>query len=134
MNSDFSIALLNPLGDFGINQYSHELAEAIGQNGVRVGFDTESVKELRTCRHHQRWPVLNSSLWKHLARARSGAHAEIPHSAEWASEALDAAPLADVLAGANDIPKSKFRKWFLTAELIVHLRSRGYDAIWTQWP
>lgn len=60
-----SVAIVNPLADFGINQYSHELAEALGQNGIRTAFYTSSATALPRAQNYRRIPGLGSVLLTH---------------------------------------------------------------------
>lgn len=130
------IALLNPLGDYGINQYCHELAEGLGANGASVAFYTGSDRGLPPNRLYERFAVLNSTLLKQRAALRDGRRAsncsEELASPEWSKSALEIPALR---AAAVFHAKSNLaRRWFLTAELALHLKTRGFGAIWTHWP
>jgi glycosyltransferase involved in cell wall biosynthesis len=130
-----SIAILNPLGDYGINQYCHELARGLGMNGARVGFYTSSSRGLPPADRYQRFPVLSSVLFKQRARLSSGEEsaAEEPFDEQWAAKALAAPVSAAAAKIIETYPQSWKRTAFLTVELALHLRSQGYRVIWTQW-
>ncbi len=134
-----AIAILNPLGDFGTNHYCHELAEGLGANGATVAFFTGSMDGLPQFREHYRlFPVLNSVLYRRINELKSAANAgrmstpEPPYSPTWVLETISAKPTPKknfVAPGS-----SRLRKWFLTWELALYLRTAGYGVVWTQWP
>jgi glycosyltransferase involved in cell wall biosynthesis len=132
-----SVAIVNPLGDFGITTYSFELAEGLEANGVRVDFYTGNaspLSELPARHHHRCFPVLGSLLLHQRrilrpetgggARPESGDQGHLPRAAS-----RDAVP-----AGPARWWKARLRNSFLGVELAAHLRSRNYDLVWTQWP
>jgi len=132
-----SVAIVNPLGDFGITTYSYELAEGLEANGVRVDFYTGNaspLSELPARHHHRCFPVLGSLLLNQrriLQPPKDGGErpglrdqGDLPRTALWA-----------VGDGAPTHPREgRFRNGLLGAELALYLRSRGYDLVWTQWP
>lgn len=126
-SSPRSIALINPLADFGIDTYTHELAVGLAANGHLV--DVYTADASRICvgdlpGNYRRFAVLGSRLPAVLrsssqARGRSDAEA-VSASQKPKSGVFTFAPWA--------------RKAFLTAELALHLKRSRYDFVWTQWP
>ena len=116
------IAVLNPLGDYGINQYCHELAEGLGLNGASVSFFTGADCGLPPSSHHRRLPVLNSVLFKQ--RPALAGVAPSPATAIYSEPSVAVAP-------PNHSP---LRKAFLTIELALYLKAQRYDVVWTHWP
>jgi glycosyltransferase involved in cell wall biosynthesis len=132
-----SIALVNPLGDYGINTYCFELAEGLASNGVDVDVYTGSsspLSELPAHRHHRCYPVLGSPLFKQRRTLSGTPLRALP------------TPPADRPPGPAESPKprsdrtgekslrAKLRKKFLELELIGYLKRKHYDLVWTQWP
>ncbi len=121
-----SIAIVNPLADFGISLYSHELAEGLAAQGVEVHVYASvhtKPEHLALPRRHRLLPVLGGPLFRQRATLAGG----MPRGA---------AP-----EGASP---TRRRSWFgipeplrgllLGWEFTLHLRRRGYDLVWTQWP
>lgn len=132
-----SIALINPLGDFGINQYSHELAEGLGANDVRVGFYTSSDHDLPAPVHYFRYPVLSSVLVKQRSLLASPTRpgADTSTDPDWLQHALDSTTREPCPRKSPVVtPLPRLRKISMTLELAAHLKGAGYDVIWTQWP
>jgi glycosyltransferase involved in cell wall biosynthesis len=132
-----SVAIVNPLGDFGITTYSFELAEGLEANGVRVDFytgDASPLSELPAHHQHRCFPVLGSLLLRQrrILQSRTAgaegletsAQGDLPHAASTAPDA--AVPVRRW--------EKRFRRSLLSTELAVYLRSRDYDLVWTQWP
>lgn len=118
-----SIALLNPLGDYGISQYTYELAEGLAASGVRVDVYANGgsrPEDFALPRRHRYLPVLGSLLLRQRAMLYRGAN-EPPRTAH-----ATARPVSTWLAVA--------RNTVLMVELAWHLRRSRYDLVWTQWP
>ena len=132
------IAVLNPLGDYGINQYCHELAQGLGANGARVAFFTSSRCGLPPSSLYECYPVLQSVLFKQRAALRNGkvapecaGDAGGAYSSDWVQSALRLAPQKHSAYTPNH---SRLRAWALTVELALYLKARGYGVVWTHWP
>jgi D-inositol-3-phosphate glycosyltransferase len=127
-----SIAIINPVGGFGMIAYCFELAEGLASHHVDVDVYTSDVSplaELPTVRHHGCFPVLGSTLFKQKLTPWKRSHdpcpAMLPH------------PLAhepQPVSLRNSRLWRAARRQFLQLELACHLRRKGYDLIWTQWP
>ncbi len=137
-NSPFrSVAILNPLGDFGITTYSYELAEGLEANGVRADFYTSDVSplsELPARHRHRCYPVLGSLLLRQRRALRAPRTADggcAPGGADGLPSA--AARAAEDAATAHRRGEGT-RRALLGLELALHLRRRRYDLVWTQWP
>lgn len=135
-----SIAILNPLGDFGINQYCWELAEALGEAGARVTFYTSSASTIPRPKHHECLAVLHRLLAKGGRPPQIYADVNSSPGSNWIADLLRSAPPA---AKASTPPlnsrtsrplRAQAREIVLTWELAVHLRARGFDIVWSQWP
>jgi glycosyltransferase involved in cell wall biosynthesis len=132
VNALNSVAILNPLGDFGINAYSFELAEGLSGDGVSVDVyvnGASPLSELPAARRHRCFPVLGSVLLKQ--DLKTGYRADPSLSP----------PLlmtTSVNAEPSRLRPPKFRELarqkFLEIELAAHLRRKRYDLVWTQWP
>ena len=139
MRSIRSVAIINPLADFGINQYSHELAEALGEIGIRTAFYTGSANALPYPRNHRCISGLGSFLLKHGHWSVAAPPLSGPDPAcarpgvDWVSEAMLRKAATRSLESWQP-PRSAWRSRLLTAELALHLRLRGFDAVVTQWP
>jgi glycosyltransferase involved in cell wall biosynthesis len=125
-----AVAILNPLGDYGINLYSAELAEGLAENGVQAHVYTNSAskdKDLPCPRQHKRFEVLGSVLFKQR-HAMSGTFDRSP--------AIAPVPLdGGKTASSVGMPRwPGVRRLVLRTELAFYLKYRGYDTIWTQWP
>jgi len=134
-----SVAIVNPLADFGINQYSHELAEALGGIGIRTAYYTGSAAGLPYPRNYRRIPGLGSVLLKQGYWFGAEAPPDGPDpscsrpAADWVSEAMSTLG-PDSARKSWHAPQSAWRGLILTAELALHLRLSGFDAVVTQWP
>jgi glycosyltransferase involved in cell wall biosynthesis len=125
-----SIALINPLGDYGIDTYTYELGQGLAANGVKIDAYCPVVSrigELELHPNHRRFNVLGARLGKHL-HTPAQSHAVVagspnPASARWAT--------------SDDIVprwRRALRARYLGVELALHLKRRRYDIVWTQWP
>ncbi len=118
-----SIALINPLGDYGISQYTYELAEGLAAHGVAVDVYASGgsrAEDFALARHHRYLPVLGSFLLRQ----------------QGALDPTTAASPAPVGAPARPMSpwRAVARTVGLALELAWHLRRRKYDLVWTQWP
>jgi glycosyltransferase involved in cell wall biosynthesis len=131
-----SIALVNPLGDYGINAYTFELAEGLAANGVRVDFYTNGaspLNELPAVRRHSCYPVLGSVLFKQREVLRNGLMN--PAKAQLSSSPAERTPSAPAASGpAHGSFRDHIRQTVLGLELPLYLKKKGYDLVWTQWP
>lgn len=127
-----SIAIVNPLGDYGISGYTFELAEALGMNGVRVdayvsGSGSDDFPEPV---HHRRLPVLGSALIKQrdiLSPSRP------KRTVEDSQTPSPGAPSTRTRLACS-ATYCRLRSIFLRLELPLYLKAKGYDVVWTQWP
>lgn len=128
-----SVALVNPLGDFGIDTYTHELARGLAENGVHVDVFTSEISRLKvyvTHRNYRRFRVLGSSL--PLVLADSSLRGELARS----DPSVEASGVYGSLMPEAPIPvwRNWARKYYLGSELAIYLRRARYDVVWTQWP
>ena len=135
MNPLNSVAILNPLGDFGINAYSFELAEGLCADGVSADVYTNGaspLSELPPARRHRCFPVLGSVLLKQDLKTGYQAEADFSLSPPLLT------PTSSVKAepGRRRTPafRERARQKFLEIELAAHLKRKRYDLVWTQWP
>jgi glycosyltransferase involved in cell wall biosynthesis len=123
-----SVALINPIGDYGIDTYTYELGQGLAANGVRVDAYCAAVSHLRALDldpNHRRFNVLG----RRLPRDLSGSAAE-------------AAPPPGMLPVSVAAPpqrvstrwKHALRRAYLATELALRLKREKYDVVWTQWP
>jgi glycosyltransferase involved in cell wall biosynthesis len=132
LNALRSVAILNPLGDFGINAYSFELAEGLSANGVQVDVYTSDLSPLSVLpgsRHHQCFPVLGSTLLKQK-KLDAGYQLHTSAAQQRAPDAVSPDPTPVRRSGLRTLARRKF----LELELAVHLKRKRYDLVWTQWP
>ncbi|MCL5742597.1 MAG: glycosyltransferase family 4 protein [Acidobacteria bacterium] len=148
-----SIAIVNTLGDFGITQYCHELANGLVANGVTVDVYAPPGNEASRVpppRNYRFFGVLGSSLVKQRTALQGDAHPTEdrdhllpPPHPNWIEVALrtPAPPDSASEAISNQARRSvrkqaraTLRKWYLTLELVACLKWRSYDVVWTQWP
>jgi glycosyltransferase involved in cell wall biosynthesis len=142
------VALVEPVGDVGIGGYTHELAEGLEANGVRVTmYSRPDTLLLRFPRTYRLLPVLGAHPLATepaaappappLAVAEAGRSLLDPYfdllerraAAPAPAAAPVAAPVAAPAAPAPE-PGSPER----SAELARHIADGGYDLVWTQWP
>lgn len=124
-----SIAIINPMADFGIDGYTHQLAEGLVANGLTVDVYVPNVTELELNdlpRQHRRVPVLGSALLKQ--RRALAARAGVPSQVTRTITAQICSPPSPSRL------RRALRRQFLPVELAAYLRWRGYDLVWTQWP
>jgi len=132
-----SIAIINPLADYGINTYCFELAEGLTSAGVRVDLYTGGstpLSELPTPQHHRCYRVLGSALFKQR-RILGEADHNVPAEPEAGQLAIP--PVNSNLKRRSVDENSlwgKLRNIFLELELVVYLKWKRYDLVWTQWP
>jgi glycosyltransferase involved in cell wall biosynthesis len=124
-----SIALLNPLADFGITAYTHELARSISAHGVAVDVychEGPLTRDLPRGAGHQCFPVLGNWLFRQrpslASKGRSG------------SSSGQRSPVSKIPKKASSKLRGLVRSYGLGIELIWHLKKKGYEAVWTQWP
>lgn len=127
-----SIAIVNPLGDYGISGYTFELAEALGVNGVQVDayVSGASSDDFPPPMHHRRLPVLGSALIKQrdiLTSSRKKQTAEIRRKPKSGPYSLRTRLECSAMY-------CRLRSVFLRLELPLYLKAKGYDVVWTQWP
>lgn len=132
------IALVNPLGDYGIDSYTYELAEGLTANGASVDVFTSGTSVLQAVslpRHHQLYPVLGSLLItsrEKLHRDKRVSVVSQEQVAQWSSESRSKANnVKDLIP---PIVRRVIRRLMLSVELVTYLKSRKYDIVWTQWP
>lgn len=125
-----SIAIIDPIGDFGIGGYVYELAEGLSANGVRVDVYTSGLaqmKDLVLPRNHGLYPVLGSP----LVRQRDGLRGSprVPTN----SSRLPTPSGREAVPGKIGWV-AKAASLLMPFELAMYLKMRRYDVIWTQWP
>jgi len=135
VNALNSVAILNPLGDFGINAYSFELAEGLCAGGVSADVyvnGASPLSELPAARRHRCFPVLGSVLLKQDLKTGYRAEAESSLS----PPLLTTTSSVKTEPGRQPPPlfRERARQKFLEIELAAHLRRKRYDLVWTQWP
>jgi len=124
----YSIALIDPLGDYGIGTYTYELGQGLAANGARVDAyvaDAADVRDVPLHPNHRRFLVLGSRLRKLAPRDRSSS---VPANV---GKTVSAASSRRMNGSAW---RMYLRARYLTLQLVLHLKRRGYDVVWTQWP
>lgn len=125
-----SVALIEPLGDWGIGAYAHELAEGLTAHGVRVDVYTKRSPDVGALpRRHRILPVLGRFLWRQRAVLEPGGVQEPIAPAEGAS-----GPGEGRRPRQRRIRAAKATNLLRVVELVRHLERQGYDLVWTQWP
>ena len=122
-----SIAIIDPLGDYGIGGYTYELAEGLAANGVQVDVYTHGLslmKDLQLARRHRLLPVLGSALFRQK---------EILESPMASRTAAPPSPASETAPGRSE-RFLRLRKFLVPLELALYLKRTGYDLVWTQWP
>ncbi|HMK28175.1 MAG TPA: glycosyltransferase family 4 protein [Terriglobales bacterium] len=132
-----SIAILNPLGDYGISTYCYELAEGLAANGVDVDIYTGDGPRLAAFdfpKHHRIFPVFGSALFKRRRRlntedngARNGTRAP----SNPVSQQVESKPASQRKRSRLFL---RFRDFVLAFELAIFLKRKKYDFVWTHWP
>jgi len=132
VNALNSVAILNPLGDFGINAYSFELAEGLCGGGVSVDVyvnGASPLSELPSARRHRCFPVLGSVLLKQdLKTGYQADSLSLPLLRSTSSVTAEPASRPTTMF------RERARQKFLEIELAAQLRRKRYDLVWTQWP
>ncbi len=129
-----SIAILNPLGDYGISAYCHELAEGLEEAGVRADvYEPETARFGEEPRRHRRFPVIGTMLLKQLRVLRGNGAAAPPSRASYPDRPTVQPGPASRPGPAGRI-RNMLRQRVLALEFALYLKLRGYDAVWTQWP
>jgi glycosyltransferase involved in cell wall biosynthesis len=125
--------MLHPMADLGISIYAYELAEALALNAVNVDLYTARNYRFSVEPHHYRHlPVIGQSVLLHPPQP-------VQNSVE-ADGNKACAPVALPNLNRAPCPSARFRLWeslrrfVLAFELVVYLKSKRYDAVWTQWP
>lgn len=139
-----SIALLNPLGDYGIAQYCHELAEGLIVNGIRVdvyGSGRSIIQDFGLQRRYGFFPLLGSVVFKEWKQFRNngGGAAVSPNGRRLPEKATGREPIRVAekrwfSARFVRTAIERLRKYLLPVELACFLKARGHDVVWTQWP
>lgn len=127
------IALLDPVGDFGLGAYTYELAEGLACNGVSVDVYCSTAAMLAPLalpRRHRVFPVLGAPLVKQIPTLRHGMNGVINPSDAILEQTVKR-PAQPARAGRL---RASAKRVVLPAELAFFLKLRGYDAVWTQWP
>lgn len=127
-----SIAIIDPLNDFGIGGYAHELAEGLEANGVSVDVYSTAgeMSKIEVPRHHRLIPILGNTLYKRRGLL----------SGEMKGVGLADAPPTRAKAVAPSKPsflrgiKESVKDLLLPWELAFYLKKKRYDLVWTQWP
>ncbi len=136
MTAPASIALVNPLGDYGIASYTHELAEGLTACGARADVYAAGTLELgHLARRHRLYPALGSLLLRQrdLLASPPGPAAVLPVGPR---QGLVRPGSAGSVKRSPVVRRLRQRvlSRVLPLELAAYLRWRGYDVVWTQWP
>src|SRR5437764_10800210 len=127
MSRPKTLALINPMADYGIDTYTYELAQGLAANGVHVDAycaDASVLGSPPLHPNHRRYPVLGSRLWRAPSRTRSSAAGLQPHT-------NGSRPKPN--GASQSAWRSLVRRLYLPAELGFYLKRRQYDAVWTKW-
>jgi glycosyltransferase involved in cell wall biosynthesis len=122
-----TVALINPLSDFGIDTYTYELGQGLAANGVRVDAYCSAESRIQTPTlhaNHRRLRVLGVRLPRSLSTEGGSAASATP---------AEQAPVEH----PSRVPawlKRPLRTPILSTQLAVQLRRANYDVVWTQWP
>ena len=128
-----SIAIINPLSDYGINAYAYELAEGLAANDVHADVYTgegSPLEDLPKTRNHRCFPVLGSLLSGRIKVAYSPESEPPALSNKIGSEGIK----VGLNFRKNNALWQDLRQRLLSLELAAYLRWKKYDLIWTQWP
>jgi len=127
------IAVLNPLSDYGINQYVYELCEGLAEHGVTADVYTSAAPGLPAPRRHRRFHVMGSALFKQRSEFANPKFTPPSVAApNWLEQALRTPGHRG--SGSHIEETNNWRKCFLTVEFLAHLRLQNYDWVWSQWP
>lgn len=122
--------MINPLIDFGISSYTHELAEGLVSNGVQVDvYMSEHSRLPEFTRHYRRFPVLGSTLFRQTVEG-DRAPSKVPLNP---TEAPNRNAPSRAPSRHNRV-RTTIRQAVLAAEFAIHLKRERYDLVWTQWP
>ena len=131
-NAIRSVAMIEPLGDYGIGGYTYELAEGLVSDGVNVDIYTEpdyALGNIGLPRRHRLLPALGHFTFRQRELFRQGAKS-VAASGPVAS-AAESKSRPPLRAG---IPLYlRIREKLLPIELAVHMKISKYDLVWTQW-
>lgn len=125
-----SVAIVNPLPDYGISAYTYELAEGLAENGIIVDVyanEGSMVHYSSPPRRHRFMPILGSAIMRRSTHLDEASLRSVQKGRR--SSRGNAIPL-----GALGSVLRRIRPIFLSMELAWHLKSHGYDLVWTQWP
>jgi glycosyltransferase involved in cell wall biosynthesis len=128
MSRPSTLALINPMADYGIDTYTYELAQGLAANGVQVDVYCADASILGTPplhANHRRYAVLGSRLWRNATAVRSS----LENSP--ASHRNGNGPKGN--AATVSPWRRSVRRLYLPTELGLRLKRHNYDAVWTQW-
>jgi glycosyltransferase involved in cell wall biosynthesis len=128
-----SIAIIDPIGDFGIGGYVYELAEGLCANGVEVDVYTSGraqMKDLDLPRRHCLIPVLGSFLFRQQGQLRAHLASASPEVRTGEGKRSDN---GSKVGKRTEMLRTAVN-FLMPLELAFHLKRRRYDLIWTQWP
>jgi glycosyltransferase involved in cell wall biosynthesis len=121
-------------GDDGIAVYTRELARSLAENGAKVdvyaGSAPSSLNSPSSPRQFRWFPVLGSLLFKQRGVLRRRVE-ESAHALQNAASVPS--PIREPSRRTNALFRD-VKAWLLSLELVLYLKTRGYDVIWTQWP
>jgi glycosyltransferase involved in cell wall biosynthesis len=124
-----SIALINPLADYGIDTYTYELGQGLAANGVSVDAYCSAVSRIGTPEldpRHRRFNVLGGRLPRNLDVSTPVTPARPTESKRSTSDGS--------VPRAQPGWRRRLRQVYLSGELALRLKAGRYDAVWTQWP
>ncbi len=128
-NSIGSIAIIDPIGDFGIGGYTYELAEGIAANGIKVDVYTAELSQaaaMQLPRHHAIFPVLGSFLFRQRR--------ELAPKKQQTRQAGTRGAVSPIVVPRRRSLRDSVAGLLLSLELALHLKRQRYDLVWTQWP
>ena len=118
------------MADFGIDVYTHELAQGLAANGVQTDVYTADASYLKVRDprpNYRRFHVLGSRFPATLedVTRRTAASPDLP---------LDESKIVLAQGVLSAAWKRRVRDAYLSGELALHLKRAKYDVVWTQWP